>query len=137
MILSVVVHEANIQDRDGGRLVINKELLKKYPRLKLLWADRGYTGSFVEYIKELEGLELEIVQHEDANQSGVWLDKDQEVPAKKKGFRVLKWRWIVERTFGWLIRHRRLSKDYEATLESSTNWIFISMSFFMLRRLTT
>ena len=136
MILNVVVHEANLQDRDGARFVVNAELLERFPELRLIWADRGYTGSFVDYIKEFEGLEIEVVQHEDADRHGKWVESGQEPSPKKKGFRLLKWRWIVERTFGWLGRHRRMSKDYEATSRSSANWIYISMSFLMLRRLT-
>jgi putative transposase len=137
MLLNVVVHEANIQDRDGGRLVVTEALLEHLPELELIWADMGYNGSFLDYIKEIEGLDVEIVQHADANRSGTWKKSDEAPEPKKKGFRVLKWRWIVERTFGWLYRHRRLSKDYEATTESSTCWIYVAMSFFMLRRLTT
>jgi putative transposase len=56
-------------------------------------------------------------------------------PAGQKGFVVQKWRWIVERTFAWLGRYRRLSKDYERRPESSEAWIYISMTHLMLRRL--
>lgn len=135
MVMEVVVHEADIQDRDGALLIIKDELFEKYPNLALVWADKGYSGKLIEFIKEKYGLEVEVVQHEDSGKSGIWTNKEEE-PEKKKGFRVLKWRWIVERTFGWLLRNRRLSKDYERTISSATNWIYIAMSFLMVRRLT-
>jgi len=134
MILAVLVHSAKTQDREGGELLISQDLLEKYPNLKLLWADKGYTGSFVEYCKSL-GLVVEVVKHKDTDKPGAWCESAEQPPPKKKGFRVLKWRWIVERTFGWLSRHRRLSKDYEGTMASSESWILIAMSFLMLRRL--
>jgi hypothetical protein len=136
LILNIIIHTADIQDRDGGREVVPRNIREVYPRLRKILADQGYRGSFVEYIKEIEGLEVEISQHEDSNRSGKWVTPDQEPGPKKKGFRVLKMRWIVERTHAWLSRQRRLSKDYESTTESSTAWIYIAMSFVMLRRLT-
>jgi transposase len=57
------------------------------------------------------------------------------MPGEPKKFEVLPWRWIVERTFAWLGRYRRLSKDYEGSSESSESWIYIAMTHLMLRRL--
>ncbi len=90
------------------------------PRLEKVWADGGYRGEFLAWTKEHCAWEVEIVLR----------DPDQ------KGFVVLPRRWVVERTFGWLNRCRLLSKEYEATLESSTADIQIAMSGLMLRRLT-
>ena len=56
-----------------------------------------------------------------------------EAEEEKKKFKVLKWRWIVERTFAWLGRYRRLSKDYEGSEESSESWIYLAMTHLMLR----
>ena len=64
----------------------------------------------------------------------VWLPHGQEAPVSE-GFKVLKWRWIVERTFGWLGRNRRLSKDYEETVTSSLAWVQLAMIGLIMRRL--
>ena len=117
--LAVVVHAANIQDRDGAKLLFEK-IKGKCPRLKLIWADGGYAGQLVEWVKTACSWLLEIV--------------------KRKGnpheFQVLPRRWVVERCFGWLGRYRRHSKDYEYLTESSENMIYISMIQLMLHRLT-
>ncbi len=114
----MVVHAANIQDRDGAKLVI-VELMGRFPRLTLLWADGGYRGKLVGWVASVTDWVLEIVKRTD----------DQ------KGFVVLPKRWIVERTFGWFGRYRRLSKDYEEQPSSSEALIRIVMIQVMLRRL--
>ena len=120
MILAVVVHAADIQDRDGARLVLAK-IKGCFPRLTKILADAIYNGGIAEWAKQFGGWLLEIVAK----------------PEKKKGepFKVMKWRWIVERTFAWLGRYRRLSKDYERQPESSEAMIYIAMISLMVRRL--
>ena len=118
LVHAVVVHAASVQDRAGAKLVLAK-LRGKAPRLQLLWADGGYAGQLVEWVRERCGWALESVKRSD----------------DAVGFQVLPKRWIVERTLGWLGRFRRLSKDYEATTESSEAWITIAMISLMLRRL--
>lgn len=118
LIIAVVVTVASVQDRDGGKLVFSGA--QEQPRLEKVWADGGYRGGFVHWTKENCAWDLEIVSR----------SPDQ------KGFSVLPRRWVVERTFGWLNRYRLLSKEYEATIESSTADIQIAMSSLMLRRLT-
>lgn len=118
LLLMVVVHAANIQDRDGARLLFGK-IIGKFPRLVLIWADTGYAGELIEWVKAVCGWILEIVKRK----------KDV------KGFQVLPHRWVVERTFGWLNRYRRLSKDYEALTESSEAMIYAAMIHLMVRRL--
>lgn len=118
LILAVVVHAANIQDREGAMLVLNL-LVGKAPRLKKVWADGGYAGQLVGWAAEAGGWFLEIVKRTD----------------KLPGFVVLPKRWIVERTFGWFGRYRRLSKDYEQTTQSSEAMIRIAMINLMLHRL--
>ncbi len=118
LLLAVVVHAANIQDRTGARLVI-AELMGRFPRLALLWADGGYRGKLVGWVASVTGWTLEIVKRND----------DQ------TGFVVLPKRWIVERTFGWFGRYRRLSKDYEEQPSSSETMIRITMIQVMLKRL--
>jgi putative transposase len=118
LLIAVVVHAANIQDRDGAKLVIAK-LKGICPRLELIWADGGYAGKLIEWVKEFGSWALEIVKRCD----------------DVAGFKVLPRRWVVERTFGWLGKYRRLSKDYEMLPESSEAMIYIAMINLMLRRL--
>ena len=132
LLLSVVVHSANIQDREGALQLLNEEFQKKYPRMELVFADKGYSGELVLKVIERLDFDIEIVKR---NERGRWQKENEPVPKKKDGFKVLKFRWIVERTFAWLGRSRRLSKDYEHTTSSSETWIFIAMTQLMLRRL--
>jgi putative transposase len=118
LILEVVVHPADIQDRDGAKLVL-KKLDDQFPRLEKIWADGGYAGKLVDWAKEIGQWVLEIVKR----------------PETAVGFEVLPHRWIVERTFAWLGRFRRLSKDYEVLIETSEAMIRIAMIRLMVRRL--
>ena len=119
LLLGVVVLPADVQDRDGARLAL-MELAGRFSRLRLIWADGGYRGAALsEWVRERLGCRLEIVPRR----------------AGQSGFAVLPRRWVVERTFGWLGRQRRLSKDYEALPASSAAWVQIAMSRLMLRRL--
>ena len=122
LLLAVVVHSAGIQDRDGARSVLAK-VKGCFPRLKTILADGIYNGGIAEW----------------AQQFGGWVLRIAPKPEKKKGepFEVVKWRWIVERTFAWLGRYRRLSKDYERQPESGEAMIYIAMTQLMLRRLET
>ena len=119
LILAVVVHAADIQDRDGAKLVLRK-MRKLYPRLKLIWADGGYAGKLIEWTKTLGGWVLEIVKRSD----------------DVAGFAVLPRRWVVERTFGWIGRYRRMSKDYETLPASSEAMIYLAMINLMVHRLS-
>lgn len=118
LLLIVVVHTANIQDRDGAKLVL-EQVKGTFSRLKLIWADSGYSGQLIDWVNSVCGWVLEIVKRSD----------------DIKGFKVLPHRWIVERTFGWLGRYRRLSKDYEGLTESSQALIYAAMIHVMIRRL--
>jgi len=121
LILAVVVHPADIQDRDGAKLVL-ETIRHRYSRLRKIWADGGYAGQLIEWVRRLRPrrrIELEIV-----NRSPV-----------ARGFEVLPHRWKVERTFGWLGRCRRLSKDYEETTTSGEAHIKWAMVHLMTRRL--
>jgi transposase len=117
LILAVVVHAANVQDRDGGEEVLFR-MVGRFGRLKKLWADGGYAGEFVEDAKRLFGRVVEIVKRPDVSK-----------------FVVLPKRWIVERTFGWFSKYRRLSKDHETLAVSSEAMIHITMINVMLHRL--
>lgn len=118
LLLMVVVHAANIQDRDGAELVLTK-VKGRFPRLQLIWADGGYAGKLVDWVKTVCHWVLDIVRR----------------PKGMKGFQVLPRRWVVERTFGWLGRYRRLSKDYEELPETSEAMIYAAMIRLMVRRL--
>jgi putative transposase len=118
-IIAAIVHEANIQDRDGAKLVL-PQLQSKCPRLELIWADGGYSGKLIPWVKENLGYNLEIVKRSDDT----------------KGFKILPRRWVVERTFGWFNRFRRLSKDFEHLLLISENIMYIAMISILLKRLT-
>ncbi len=118
LLLAVVVHAADIQDRDGAKLVLSK-LLGRFPRLKLIWADGAYAGHLVDWAHGLGGWLIEVVKRAKHSHS----------------FEVLPRRWVVERTLGWLGRNRRLSKDYEGLAESSEAWIHLAMIHLMLKRL--
>lgn len=118
LLLDVVVHPADVQDRDGARLVLTK-LRGRFPRLERIWADAGYSGSLAYWATAFGGWTLDIVRKH----------------AGQRTFVVLPNRWVVERTFAWLGRCRRLSKDYEAVPASSEAWIRLAMVHLMLRRL--
>ena len=121
LVLAVVVHAANIQDRDGAKLVLAR-LRHKFSRLRCIWADGGYAGQLVTWVRQLRvwrKLRLEIVSR----------------PEGTKGFVLLPKRWVVERTFAWLGRYRRLSKDYEFHTQTSETLIHVAMINVMVRRL--
>ena len=97
--------------------------------MEVIFSDAGYSGKCADKINERLGWQVEVVQ----KKKEIWL-KEPSIETKKV-FEVLKWRWIVERTFAWLGRSRRLSKDYEQYENTSETWILIAMSQLMLRRL--
>ena len=118
LLLAVVIHAANIQDRDGARLVLAK-LLGRFPRLQIIWADAAYAGRLVAWAWATGGWLLSVVRRNpDSHQ-----------------FEVLPRRWVVERTLAWLSRCRRLSKDYEELPETGEAWVHIAMVHLMLKRL--
>jgi putative transposase len=117
LILGAVVHAAHIQDRDGARQLIQKVRFS-LPRLRVIWADAGYAGELVGWVATFASWTLEIVRR-----------------SALHTFEVLPRRWVVERTFGWLGRYRRLSKDYEVRDNSSENMIYLAMINLMLHRL--
>lgn len=118
LILIVIVSSAAVQDRTAAEPLLS---LARYsfPDLARIWADGGYSGQLVNWVAQWCGWVLEIIKRSDT----------------AKGFVVLPKRWIVERTFGWLGRFRRLSKDYEYDTRSSETFILLAMSHLMVRRL--
>ena len=120
LILAVFVTPANCTERDGAKQVL-KQAGGWLPRLRKLWADGGYSGdNFAQWVRDnWPKVEVEIVKRSDVT----------------KGFAVLPRRWIVERTLAWLMRHRRLVRDYERTEASAQSWIHLAMIRIQLRRL--
>lgn len=121
MILAIMITPAATQDRDAARFLI-KLLVTMYSRVQVIWADGGYLGALVQWVKQLRPfgkLHLEIVRRCDQG----------------KGFKVLPKRWLVERTFGWFVKSRRLCRDYEVRLDHSEAIVRICMIRLMVRRL--
>jgi putative transposase len=119
LLIAVVVTSAGVQDYHGVKPVL--ELVKgRCPRLKVIWADGIYEKQWlIEWVQVECGWELQVTKRSD----------------KTKGFQVVPKRWVVERTFGWLGRYRRLSKDYEVLTETSEAMIRMAMIHIMVRRL--
>jgi putative transposase len=118
LILAVAVTGANVQDRDGGQLVLSG-LKDRFARMERVWADGAYAGQLVEWAEKAAQFVLDIVRK----------------PKGQIGFSVLPWRWIVKRTFAWLANYRRLARDYEISPRTSEAWIKIAMIHLMVRRL--
>jgi putative transposase len=120
LLLVVLVTAASVQGRAGGRHVI-ANFRARYPRLRYLWADRGHAGQFATGARSVYRWTVDIV--------GAALHRPY--------FQVQRRRWVVERTFGWFNRYRRLSKDYERLTTSSEALIQLSMIQLIVRRLAT
>ena len=118
LLLAVAVHPADVQDRDGAKLVLTR-LRGRFPGLRVIWADGAYAGKLVQWAREVGGWTLELVRR----------------PARQHTFQVLLRRWVVERTLAWLGRYRRLSKDYEALPATTEAWVYAAMTGLILRRL--
>ena len=121
LVLKVVVTAGNVQDRDGAKLLLEELAVQEQvtQRLKLIWADGGYRGSLIVWIENLFGWKLEVV----------------EKPQAPNGFQALPKRWLIERTFAWLVRQRRLARDYERLPQTSESFIYAAMIRLMVRRL--
>jgi putative transposase len=121
LLLTVVVTAASVQDRKGARPLL-EVLRHRFSWLRLVWADQAYTGDLATWVWTLRPwrrIRLVVVKRLEG----------------LTGFQVLPKRWIVERTFGWLNRYRRLSKDYEFLTQTSETMIRVAMIHLMIRRL--
>jgi putative transposase len=138
LVISVKVLAADSTDREGGKELLTP-LVGMLPRLQVIWADSGYAGNpFRQWVKEHLGVRLEIVKHAWTGVRGVWVPEGVQVDWDKiipKGFHVLPKRWVVERTFGWITRYRRLSRDFEGTYSSGEAFIYLAMTRRMVSRL--
>jgi transposase len=120
LIIRAVVHPADILDRHGAKLLL-APLQDQRPRLQHIWADSAYSGQVREWIESTLGCTVEIVKHWWTGIRWIWVGPGQEPPMIPRGFHVLPRRWVVERTFAWLIMYRRLAKDYEE-LPATSQW---------------
>lgn len=120
LILMVMVLPANIQDRDAARQLLKAFFGGEQPRRRVrhIWADGGYAGALLEWSRQFMHCTIEIVKRTEAHV-----------------FKVLPRRWVVERTFGWLGRYRRLSRDYERQANSGETFVYLAMIRLMLTRL--
>ncbi len=134
LVLKALVHAANVTDRVGGQQLLEAmgDLAQTFPRLRHLWVDSAYQGSFKDWVEQTLGWTVEVVKRPSR---WVWVPTDQEPPEVPRGFQVLRRRWVIERTFGWLGRWRRTSKDYEYLPATSECVIYLAMTRIMLRRL--
>lgn len=119
LLLAVLVHPANIQDVHGA-VPLLRRLRRYFPELQHIFADRVYRGQ-----------QLTTALHD----CGPWSIEIIERPAGTKGFQLLPRRWVVERTFAWLLRCRRLARDFEATISSATAWLLLAHIRLLTRRL--
>jgi transposase len=131
LVIGGVVHEASIADRDGAKLLLEK-VGDRLVRMEKVWADRGYNGKIGEWIKEHLGWTLEIVK---PARRWVRVPTNEEPPAYPAGFIVLPRRWVIERTIAWIMRNRRMSRDYEFLAETTEALIYVAMIRLMHRRL--
>lgn len=120
-LVGAVVHSAGVQDRDGAPMVF-KAIRRAFPWLRHVFADGGYAGKKLRAALKGKGdWKLEIVKRSDT----------------AKGFEVIPRRWVVERSFAWFGRNRRLAKDFERSIESATAWLFLASVQQITRRLAS
>ncbi|MDX3357641.1 transposase [Streptomyces sp. ME01-24h] len=118
LLLAVTVTAASVTDREAGQTLLAR-LRQRHWRITRVWADGGYTVQLVDLTRSVLRIALTVVKRSDDT----------------SGFTVLPKRWLVERTFAWLMRTRRLARDYETRTDSSEAMIHWSMSMVMSRRL--
>ena len=117
----MAVHSASIQDRDGVSMVLDRRTRRLFPFIERIYADGGYQGP-----KAAKA----------AARTGKWKIEIVERSAEAIGFEVLPKRWIVERTFAWISRFRRMARDFERYATTVAAFIRLAMVRIMLRRLT-
>lgn len=118
LLLAVMVTAASMTDREAGHRLLAR-LRQRHWRTTRVWADGGYTGRLVDFARDVLRIALTVVKRSDDT----------------SGFTVLPKRWLVERTFAWLMRSRRLARDYEGRTDSAEAMVLWSMSAVMSRRL--
>jgi len=140
LVLHAVVHSAGVMDRDGIQLLL-EPVQGRFPRMQHLWRDAAYNGQGkgTHWVATTRGWTAAIVSPPPRRRR-VLVSEDVEVKWEAvlppAGLHVLPWRWVVERTCGWIDQHRRMSKEYERLCVTSETWISTVVTRFMVRRLT-
>lgn len=134
--IAVLVHAANIQDRDGA-IPLLKMLADRMDTIRKVWFDAGYAGHCVKWVRQELGWIAEVVRRPDDRSHGKWSRGQEWLPLAgvKRPIWVLPRRWVVERSFAWLGRFRRLSKDYEALVSTSTAMAWLAGMRMLIARL--
>jgi transposase len=132
-LLKVRVHPGDLHDRRGAEGLL-QGLAAQFPLIALIWADTAYRG-LTEWPASTLGWKLSIVKHWWTGLQGVWVGPGQLPPEVPQGFHMLPRRWVVERTFAWIGRNRRMAKDYEHLMQTGEMLTYMAMSRVMLRRL--
>jgi putative transposase len=135
LLLKVVVHPANVQDRNGAKLVL-AEVRPQFPRLHHLWADQAYTGPLLDWIAAEVGWSVEIVERSPRRGFQVTPDGQIQRVSLPAVFEPLPRRWVVERALAWIGRYRRMSKDYERLPATSEALVYLTSIRLLLARLT-
>ena len=123
---------ASTGDRDGAAVLLDG-IRAQFPRLGYGWADQGYRGAFLDRVRQATGITLEVVARRDGGMRRSWAPAGAPLRVVPR-FAVVPRRWVVERTFAWLGRFRRLAKDYEYLPATSENAVYLAMSVILLRR---
>lgn len=114
-------------------MLLGSQRARSLKGVEKVLVDSAYRGTLVQWAEDELGWKVEVVAR---TPSGQWLAPNAQ-PHPPNGFKLLKWRWIVERTFAWMGRCRRLSKDYEASTHSSEAWMLLSMIALLTRRIAS
>jgi putative transposase len=135
LLLKVVVHAANLQDRQSVPLLL-EPVQGQFPRMEKVWVDQGYTGIGKSWIEQHMQWTVEVVER--SPRRGWITTEDQGLVwvTLPKTFEALPRRWVVERTIAWIGRSRRMSKDYEYLTSSSEAMVYLTMRRLMLTRLS-
>jgi putative transposase len=136
LVCKVHVTPADISDRDGAVGLLGRLDWRWFPRLRHGWVDQGYRGEFLGRVKQRFGVTLQVVARPDGGRRARWLPPGA-APVAVPAFAVVPRRWVVERTFAWLGRFRRLSRDYEFLPATSEAVIYLAMSQILVRRLAS
>jgi transposase len=134
LIVGICIHAAHIQDRDGA-LPLLEQVSEDHDRICKVWFDAAYAGRCVQWVTDHLHWDAEVVRRPDDRAHGRWTQAWLPLPGVKKEFPVLPRRWVVERTFAWLGRYRRLSKDYEALTCTSAAMVWLAALRLLVRRL--
>lgn len=138
-LVKVKVHDASVSDTEGGQLLL-VGLNEQFPQVELLWTDNGYKSSFQQWVMKSLKWRVACVKHpvepqgEYAQLVREFLGDDLYEKRYAKGFKLLPRRWVVERSFAWYYRQRRLSKDYEFLPETSEAWLYLASARLLWKR---